>query len=111
MQNMSTPPPLPPTSTRPASFKQRVRATARWVNDDGVLSGALLQDPRGDEGDAEELLPCAGAFLAIGHKPMTSFLRSPLSMVELDEDGYIVHKEVPDSFPASQSPPKRRGGF
>lgn len=59
-------------------------------------------------------MPCSGAFLAIGHKPMTRFLRDSSCSsggggkrggegggkgeregagVELDEDGYIVHKE------------------
>lgn len=76
----------------------------RWVSDEGVLSGAELEDPRGDDGDGAttEIMPCSGAFLAIGHKPMTRFLRSSSSGggvaaggegVELDADGYIVHKE------------------
>ncbi|CAN0415613.1 unnamed protein product, partial [Ectocarpus sp. 13 AM-2016] len=74
------------------------------------LSGAELEDPRGQ--DAAELLPCSGAFLAIGHKPMTKFLHSSnssssnsnsgggqsdaeksSSVVELDEDGFVVHKQ------------------
>lgn len=82
----------------------------RWVVEGGVLTGAVLEDPRGDEGDCfgEDIFPCSGAFLAIGHKPMTKFLRSsgaagarakegfPLdggAMIELDDDGFIVHKE------------------
>ena len=64
-----------------------------------------------------ELLPCSGAFLAIGHKPMTKFLARPppppppptpseeetaadsdssgrgAVSVELDGDGFVVHKE------------------
>lgn len=75
----------------------------RWVSEGGVLSGAMLEDPRDRGGGGEELLSCSGAFLAIGHKPMTGFLASESSSsseqgqqsgVELDDDGYIVHKEV-----------------
>lgn len=78
------------------------RRCRRWVSEEGVLSGAELEDPRGD-GAAGEVLPCNGAFLAIGHKPMTKFLRPPSLVegedeaesvvVELDADGFIVHKE------------------
>lgn len=79
----------------------------RWVSEGGDLSGAELEDPRG-RGSAE-LLPCSGAFLAIGHKPMTKFLGPPppptgeaaageassggAVSVELDEDGFVVQKE------------------
>lgn len=79
-----------------------VTVTVRWVNEDGDLTGVELEDPRGQE--SPELLPCSGAFLAIGHKPMTRFLNplphppsaesaaAPVS-VELDDDGFVVHKE------------------
>lgn len=95
----------------------------RWVSEGGELSGAELEDPRGQE--AVELLPCSGAFIAIGHKPMTKFLRQSPAIsssssndgssstggvalaereeevvkarrsvtVDLDDDGFIVHKE------------------
>ncbi|CAM9366080.1 unnamed protein product, partial [Scytosiphon promiscuus] len=62
------------------------RTVKRWVSEGGDLSGAELVDPRGIE--EPEVLPCSGAFLAIGHKPMTN----PAS-IELDEDGFVVHKE------------------
>ena len=39
---------------------------------------------------AEEDISCAGAFIAIGHKPITSFLND---QIETDEEGYILHKE------------------
>lgn len=74
----------------------------RWVSKDGVLAGAFLEDPRSGKDGAAELLPCSGAFLAIGHKPMTKFLH-PLGdqegsvAVELDGDGYIINKKVPRS--------------
>ncbi|CBN74530.1 thioredoxin reductase [Ectocarpus siliculosus] len=83
------------------------RTVKKWVSEGGDLSGAELEDPRGQ--DAVELLPCSGAFLAIGHKPMTKFLHSissssgggpaeakessSSSVVELDEDGFVVHKQ------------------
>ena len=38
----------------------------------------------------EELLKCDGAFIAIGHKPMTNFLEN---QIDLDDHGYIVHKK------------------
>ena len=40
-------------------------------------------------GGAERVQPCAGLFLAIGHKPNTDFLKG---QVELDEKGYVVLK-------------------
>lgn len=64
-----------------------------------MLSGAVLGDPRDEEGRGVESVSCSGAFLAIGHKPMTRFLEPPSgeeepgARVELD-DGYIVQKEV-----------------
>ncbi|CAM9978713.1 unnamed protein product [Ectocarpus sp. 8 AP-2014] len=80
------------------------RTVKKWVSEGGDLSGAELEDPRGQ--DAVELLPCSGAFLAIGHKPMTKFLQSSSSsgggpaeakesssVLELDEDGFVVHKQ------------------
>jgi thioredoxin reductase (NADPH) len=50
-----------------------------------VLRGAELVDTR--TGEISEL-QCAGAFLAVGHKPVTGFLAG--SGVELDEQGYVV---------------------
>ena len=88
-----------------------MKSRVRWVVEGGVLAGAALENPRGDEGsgsNAEDFLPCSGAFLAIGHKPMTNFLRSSGAagalkeegshveqgaMIELDGDGFILHKE------------------
>jgi thioredoxin reductase (NADPH) len=50
-----------------------------------VLRGAELVDTR--TGELSEL-QCAGAFLAVGHKPVTSFLAG--SGIELDKEGYVV---------------------
>lgn len=90
-----------------ACFGPRPPISPRWVSEDGDLSGVELEDTRGQE--APELLPCSGAFLAIGHKPMTRFLTppppppsaesaeaesaAPPASVELDDDGFVVHKE------------------
>ena len=114
------PPPPPPTFPPLLSLLNPYRfcchggalkSRVRWVVEGGVLAGAALENPRGDEGsgsNAEDFLPCSGAFLAIGHKPMTNFLRSPGAagalkeqgshveqgaMIELDGDGFILHKE------------------
>jgi len=38
----------------------------------------------------EEVFKCDGAFIAIGHKPMTNFLDG---QIKLDDHGYIVPKE------------------
>jgi len=69
-------------------FWKTFRTVNRWLtNEDGILSGALLVDPR--DGSEEDIL-FEGAFLAIGHKPTTSFLPEE---IEKDEDGYVLHKE------------------
>ena len=44
-------------------------------------------DPR--DGTEEEIA-CTGAFIAIGHKPITTFLDG---QIETDDEGYILHKE------------------
>ena len=36
------------------------------------------------------MFKCDGAFIAIGHKPMTSFLDN---QIELDDHGYIIPNE------------------
>ena len=56
---------------------------ARWQGRDGVLSGVTLEDPR--DGHVQDV-PCDGAFIAIGHRPNTEFLRGQLL---LDDQGYI----------------------
>jgi thioredoxin reductase (NADPH) len=55
----------------------------QWQTDDhGYLNGAVL-----DVNGGERTISCAGAFIAIGHKPITDFL--PVE-VALDKDGYII---------------------
>ena len=55
--------------------------------DENGLTGAILEDPR--DGSLEEI-SATGAFIAIGHKPITAFLGE---QIETDENGYIVHKQ------------------
>ncbi len=63
------------------------RQVKEWLSDDNGLTGAILEDPR--DGSTEEIA-ASGAFIAIGHKPITGFLES---QVETDENGYIIHKQ------------------
>ena len=63
------------------------RQVKEWLSDDSGLTGAILEDPR--DGSTEEIA-ASGAFIAIGHKPITGFLES---QVETDENGYIIHKQ------------------
>ena len=58
-----------------------------WKADENGLTGAILEDPR--DGSTEEI-SATGAFIAIGHKPITAFLGE---QIETDENGYIVHKQ------------------
>ena len=58
-----------------------------WKSDsNGKLSGAVIRKTNGDEVE----LNCKGAFIAIGHKPNTSFTPDAL---ETDNNGYIVQKD------------------
>ena len=63
------------------------RQVKEWLSDDNGLTGAILEDPR--DVSTEEIA-ASGAFIAIGHKPITGFLES---QVETDENGYIIHKQ------------------
>ena len=62
------------------------RQVKEWLSDEKGLTGAVLEDPR--DGSTEEI-NATGAFIAIGHKPITNFLGG---QVETDENGYIIHK-------------------
>ena len=62
------------------------RTVRSWLSDETGLSGAVLEDPI--DGSTEEI-SCTGAFIAIGHKPITNFLEE---QVETDESGYILAK-------------------
>ena len=63
------------------------RQVKRWLSDENGLSGAVLEDPR--DGSTEEI-KATGAFIAIGHTPITSFLGGQL---QTDENGYIIHNK------------------
>lgn len=62
------------------------RTVKSWLSDESGLSGAILEDPR--DGSTEEI-SCTGAFIAIGHKPITNFLDG---QVQTDDSGYILAK-------------------
>ena len=64
------------------------RNVKKWLSDESGLTGAVLEDPRDG---SEETIACTGAFIAIGHKPITGFLDG---QVEVDDHGYIIHKEL-----------------
>ena len=63
------------------------RQVKEWLSDENGLTGAVLEDPR--DGSTEEI-SATGAFIAIGHKPITGFLGG---QIETDENGYIIHKQ------------------
>jgi thioredoxin reductase (NADPH) len=63
------------------------RQVKEWLSDDKGLIGAVLEDPR--DGSLEDI-DCTGAFIAIGHRPITEFLEG---QVDTDEEGYIIHSE------------------
>ena len=62
------------------------RQVKEWLSDEKGLTGAVLEDPRNGE---TENINVTGAFIAIGHKPITGFLGG---QAEVDEEGYILHK-------------------
>ena len=63
------------------------RQVQSWLSDEKGLTGAVLEDPRDG---STETISVTGAFIAIGHKPITGFLGD---QVETDGEGYIVHKQ------------------
>ena len=52
-----------------------------WLSDENGLTGAILEDSRDG---SKEKIDCTGAFIAIGHKPITKFLEGQLGMVPVD---------------------------
>jgi thioredoxin reductase (NADPH) len=75
------------------------RQLKRWLSDENGLTGAILEDPR--DGSETEIT-VTGAFIAIGHKPITAFLDD---QIDTDEEGYILHSKhtmtnVPGVFAA-----------
>jgi|TARA_B110000495_G_scaffold17184_1_gene12258 thioredoxin reductase (NADPH) len=63
------------------------RQVKKWLSDESGLTGAVLEDPR--DGSTEEIA-VTGAFIAIGHTPITGFLEDQL---ETDPEGYLIHRE------------------
>ena len=63
------------------------KVVKEWVGEQGKFEGVILQDTTNSD---EEMFKCDGAFIAIGHKPMTSFLDN---QIELDSNGYIIPNE------------------
>lgn len=77
------------------TFKQ----VKKWLSDENGLTGAVLEDTQ--SGEVSEI-SCSGAFIAIGHKPITGFLED---QIETDDSGYILAKDftmtsVPGIFAA-----------
>jgi thioredoxin reductase (NADPH) len=62
------------------------RQIKEWLSDEKGLTGAIVEDPRDG---TTETIAATGAFIAIGHTPITSFLDG---QVETDGEGYILHK-------------------
>ncbi len=58
-----------------------------WISTDGVASGVILQDVITDEITTMDI---GGAFIAIGHKPCTNFIKD---FITLDKNGYISLSE------------------
>ena len=58
-----------------------------WLSDENGLTGAILEDSRNGK---TEQISCTGAFIAIGHKPITQFLGG---QIDVDDTGYILAKE------------------
>jgi len=82
------------------------RQVKSWLSDENGLIGAVLEDPR--DGSEEEIA-CTGAFIAIGHTPITGFLEG---QVEADSEGYLIHHKntmtsVPGVFAAGDVVDKR----
>ena len=74
-------------SNNPKIEIKRWRKVVSWLSDESGLTGAMLEDTQNGE---SEQINVTGAFIAIGHKPITSFLNG---QIETDNEGYVVHKE------------------
>ena len=75
------------------------KVVKEWVGEQGKFEGVILTDTLSNK---DEFFNCDGAFIAIGHKPMTNFLSG---QINLDNHGYIVPTEntmtnVPGIFAA-----------
>ena len=63
------------------------KVVKEWVGEQGKFEGVILTDTLSNK---DEFFKCDGAFIAIGHKPMTNFLSG---QINLDNHGYIVPTE------------------
>ena len=63
------------------------KVVKEWVGEQGKFEGVILTDTLSNK---DEFFNCDGAFIAIGHKPMTNFLSG---QINLDNHGYIVPTE------------------
>ena len=93
-------------ANHPKIEMQTFRQVKKWLSDENGLTGAILEDPR--DGSEHEIA-CTGAFIAIGHKPITQFLGGQL---QTDDEGYLIHSEltmtdVPGVFAAGDVVDKR----
>ena len=93
-------------ANHPKIEMQTFRQVKKWLSDENGLTGAILEDPR--DGSEYEIA-CTGAFIAIGHKPITQFLGGQL---QTDDEGYLIHSEltmtnVPGVFAAGDVVDKR----
>jgi thioredoxin reductase (NADPH) len=93
-------------ANHPKIEMQTFRQVKKWLSDENGLTGAILEDPR--DGSEYEIA-CTGAFIAIGHKPITQFLGDQL---QTDDEGYLIHSEltmtnVPGVFAAGDVVDKR----
>ena len=50
-----------------------------WLGEDSILTGAILKNLSDDS--SEYRINCDGAFIAIGHRPMTSFLDNQVRII------------------------------
>ena len=73
------------------------RQIKEWLSDEKGLTGAVLENT---QDGSTETIEATGAFIAIGHTPITDFLGG---QVKTDENGYVVH----DQFTMTSVP----GGF
>ena len=75
------------------------RQIKEWLSDEKGLTGAVLENT---QDGSTETIEATGAFIAIGHTPITDFLGG---QVKTDENGYVVHDQftmtsVPGVFAA-----------
>ena len=80
------------------------------IDNSDVLGGVKVKHTI--TGETQTLNDISGGFIAIGHTPNTSFLRSSASGVDLDSEGYITARQrcmtsLPGIFAAGDVVDKR----